>query len=144
MGLLVRGHVRRQWRRAYPPFDSFGRSVTVTVVVQANGSPAALVAEHETVVVPIRNCEPDFGEQLTVTGRVPSLNTGSAKSTAAFPLCPVSLTGGIVGHARVTETGAGPRVGVGSVVGSVGAGSVVGSVGVGSVVGSVGAGSDAG
>ena len=38
-----------------PPFDSFGRSVTVTVVVQANGSRAAFVAEHETVVVPIRN-----------------------------------------------------------------------------------------
>jgi len=38
-----------------PPFESFGRSVTVTVVVQANGTPAACTAEHETGVVPIRN-----------------------------------------------------------------------------------------
>ena len=38
-----------------PPFDSFGRSVTVTVVVQENNSLAAFVAEHATVVVPIRN-----------------------------------------------------------------------------------------
>jgi hypothetical protein len=44
-------------RRAYnpPPFDSFGRSVTVTVVVHENNSYAAFVAEHATVVVPIRN-----------------------------------------------------------------------------------------
>ena len=38
-----------------PPFDSFGRSVTVTVVVHENNSLAAFVAEHATVVVPIRN-----------------------------------------------------------------------------------------
>jgi hypothetical protein len=38
-----------------PPFDSFGRSVTVTVVVHENNSCATFVAEHATVVVPIRN-----------------------------------------------------------------------------------------
>jgi hypothetical protein len=38
-----------------PPFDSFGRSVTVTVVLQENTSCATFVAEHETAVVPIRN-----------------------------------------------------------------------------------------
>jgi hypothetical protein len=45
------------YRVAYvpPPFDSFGRSVTVTVVLQENTSCAAFVAEHETPVVPIRN-----------------------------------------------------------------------------------------
>jgi hypothetical protein len=53
-----RGTSRRHTgRSAYdpPPFDSFGRSVTVTVVVQENNSRAAFVAEHATVVVPIRN-----------------------------------------------------------------------------------------
>ena len=38
-----------------PPFDSFGRSVTVTVVVHENNCCATFVAEHATVVVPIRN-----------------------------------------------------------------------------------------
>ena len=75
-----------------------------------------------------------------MTGRVPSLNTGSGNSTDAFPLCPVSLTGSITGQLRVREEKSGCTVGVGSVLGSVGAGSVVGSVGVGSVVGAVGSG----
>ena len=45
-----------EWREPrHPPFESFGRSVTVTVVVQANDALAAFVAEHATVVVPIRN-----------------------------------------------------------------------------------------
>ena len=42
-------------RVTYPPFESFGRSVTVTVVVQANDSRATFVAEHATVVVPTLN-----------------------------------------------------------------------------------------
>jgi hypothetical protein len=52
-------------------------------------------------VVPTLNCEPDRGLQLAVTGAVPPLNVGSANLTAVFPL-PVSITGAIVGHVRLS------------------------------------------
>jgi hypothetical protein len=53
-------------------------------------------------VVPTLNCEPDFGLQLTVTGVVPPLNVGLANLTAVFPLFPLSVTGAIVGHVRLS------------------------------------------
>jgi len=89
-----------------------------------------------------------------VTGRVPSLNTGSANSTTAFPLCDDSLTVIGAGHTRVTKAESGPTgnvdSGVGSVVGSVGVGSGVGSgcrpggVGLGCCPGGVGLGAGSG
>jgi hypothetical protein len=63
------------------------------------------VARHDTVVVPTLNCEPDFGLQLMVTGAVPPLNVGSANFTVILPLCPVSTTGVIAGHFKVSEAG---------------------------------------
>ena len=51
---------------------------TVTVVVHAPDTPAAFVALHETVVFPSGNSDPDFGEQLTVTGTVPSYEAFAA------------------------------------------------------------------
>jgi hypothetical protein len=52
-------------------------------------------------VVPMPNCEPDFGLQLTMTGAVPPLNVGLPNLTAAFPLFPLSVAGAIVGHVRL-------------------------------------------
>jgi hypothetical protein len=53
-------------------------------------------------VVPTLNSEPDFGLQLTVTGAVPPLNVGLANLTAVLPLFPLSVTGAIVGHVRLS------------------------------------------
>jgi hypothetical protein len=52
-------------------------------------------------VVPMPNCEPDFGLQLTVTGAVPPLKVGLVNLTAPFPLFPLSVAGAIVGHVRL-------------------------------------------
>ena len=52
-------------------------------------------------MVPMPNCEPDFGLQVTATGAVPPLNVGLANLTAAFPLFSLSVAGAIVGHVRL-------------------------------------------
>ena len=51
---------------------------------------------------PTLSCEPDFGLQVTVTGAVPPLNVGSANLTAVFPPFPLSVTGAILGHVRLS------------------------------------------
>ena len=53
-------------------------------------------------MVPTFSCEPDFGLHATVTGAVPPLNVGLANLTAVFPLFPLSVTGAIVGHVRLS------------------------------------------
>jgi hypothetical protein len=46
--------------------DGASVSLTVTVKLQLAVLPAASVAAHITVVVPLANAEPDGGEQVTV------------------------------------------------------------------------------
>jgi hypothetical protein len=100
---------------------------TVTVVVHDPVFPFASVASHTTVVLPTRNCDPDFGRHWTSTGAIAPLTVGAANRTGAvgapFTVA-VALTGPMVGHFNVSVLAEGDCVGGCAVVG----GCVVGVV----------------
>ena len=50
-------------------------------------------------MVPARNSDPERGEQLTSTGSLPPLTTGSANRTIAFGLFPGAVTSAMTGQA---------------------------------------------